>query len=294
MVHLVCTTTGARGLSTHPSRQVHQSSWLPRRESACKAQRTDLGAEEFPQSQEESISQAKQALLSALSVDKKRRKKGYALWPGIKRLAVEIPIADDSPAAQLALARDLLSTLPAAAGLPAVVFASQAVTDHARAQNVPFEVYSLAEAMDDSEGLEGPLMLFGAGREQAADCKRIAEELWRGKVLLVVNAEWLRDLPDDMRSFAEALEPVYFFMPIAFTGLLGGKTGFVFRWSESSTDSRFWKIFLDDGGIRSIGRMASKPTQADLETAVYNASAAKSPLAAGAKLVNKLTKGFKK
>lgn len=75
-------------------------------------------------------------------------------------------------------------------------------------------------------------------------------------------------------------------------GIFGGKEGFVFRWSKSQVDST-WQIYLEDKGIKRVGRMATKPNEGDIEAAVYNASAAKSPLTAGAKFFNKVTKGLR-
>lgn len=78
-----------------------------------------------------------------------------------------------------------------------------------------------------------------------------------------------------------------------FQGIFGGKTGFVFRWTKSRVGASTWRIYLDDKGIQRVGQMATKPTESDIESAVYNASAAKSPLTAGAKFFNKLTAGLR-
>jgi hypothetical protein len=77
-------------------------------------------------------------------------------------------------------------------------------------------------------------------------------------------------------------------------GMLGrGQQAFLFRWLQSSEGAK-WAFFLQErGGMQRIGLMPKKPTNEDMEVMVYNATAAKSPLAAGAKLFGKLTKGLR-
>ena len=73
----------------------------------------------------------------------------------------------------------------------------------------------------------------------------------------------------------------------------GGKEAFLFKWALSE-ESRKWLFFLKDGNdMKLIGQMDNKPSNEDMEAMVYNNSASKSPLTAGAKMFNKLTKGFR-
>jgi hypothetical protein len=117
---------------------------------------------------------------------------GQALWAGVKRLIIEIPVQETDAQAQLELVQVFLNALPPAAGTPLVVFGSQDVTDHAREQDVPFVVYSLEECFADEDGedeeLTGPLILMGPSAEQAAECKGLVDSLWSGRLVLVVNA----------------------------------------------------------------------------------------------------------
>lgn len=143
------------------------------------------------------------------------------MWPGVKWLALEIPIADQSPPAQLAVARALIATIPAAAGMPTVIFGSQEATDHARGENVPFSVYSVDEAAvpgeDEEDDLRGPLLIFDTSYDQAEACVKIVEELWSGRVAIVANAGWLRDEPPAAaEELADALQAVYYFLPVQF------------------------------------------------------------------------------
>ena len=46
-------------------------------------------------------------------------------------------------------------------------------------------------------------------------------------------------------------------------------------------------------GLERVGRMPSKPSNEDMETMVYNASAAKSPLSQGARMFGNLTRGLR-
>jgi hypothetical protein len=89
---------------------------------------------------------------------------GQALWAGVKRLIIEIPVQETDAQAQLELVQVFLNALPPAAGTPLVVFGSQDVTDHAREQDV------------------------GPSAEEAAACKGLVDSLWSGRLVLVVNA----------------------------------------------------------------------------------------------------------
>lgn len=144
---------------------------------------------------------------------------GRALWPGVKRLLIEIPLADTSPTADLELANELIGSIPAAAGIPIVVFESQASTDSARAEDVPFVVFSLDECIseeEEEEELSGPLLIIGAAADRCSACRRVVNQLWSGRLLLIINAAWMRgDVADEDVSFARSLDPIYFFLPIA-------------------------------------------------------------------------------
>jgi hypothetical protein len=150
------------------------------------------------------------------------RVQGVALWGGVKRLALEIPIADQSPAAQVKLVSQLLAAIPQAAGLPTIVFGSQEVADHARNNDAPFAAFSVAEAATPPEGdddqLSGPLLLFETSYDDAAACEKIVNSMWAGRVVVVVNAGWLRDAPPaTVEGFAESLDAIYYFLPVTFS-----------------------------------------------------------------------------
>lgn len=150
------------------------------------------------------------------------RVQGMQLWQGVKRLALEIPIADQSPAAQLAIAQALIATFPSAAGLPIVVFGLGEVAEYARTVNVAFASFSVEEAAlpsdDADDELSGPLLLFGTSYDQAQACQQIVEGMWRGRLVVVANAGWLRDTPPpEVEEFADTLDAVYFFLPVSFS-----------------------------------------------------------------------------
>ena len=130
-------------------------------------------------------------------------------------------MADQRPAAQVKLAGQLLRAVPKQAGLASVVFGSQEVADYARKQNAPFAVFSVEEAAapieEDDEKLSGPLLVMETSWDDAGKCQQVVEKLWTGKVVLVVNAEWLRDEPPvAVSDFAQSLNAVYYFLPVTF------------------------------------------------------------------------------
>ena len=77
-------------------------------------------------------------------------------------------------------------------------------------------------------------------------------------------------------------------------GRLGGnREAFLFRWTRSS-DTAKWAFFLQQkDGLECISLADKKPSNADMETMVFSVSANKSPLAAGARLFGRLTKGLR-
>ncbi len=75
---------------------------------------------------------------------------------------------------------------------------------------------------------------------------------------------------------------------------LTAQEGAVFRLALAP--SAPWKVYAatGGGGWEAVGRMNRRPTQEDIEDVFYNASAASSPLAKGAKLIKGLVGGKKK
>lgn len=68
---------------------------------------------------------------------------------------------------------------------------------------------------------------------------------------------------------------------------------YVFKCAKVDGDK--WSVFLEESeGVKCVGQMDDKPTGADIEAMVYNASAASSPLTAAAKTISRLLQAFKK
>jgi hypothetical protein len=89
------------------------------------------------------------------------------------------------------------------------------------------------------------------------------------------------------------VEPRYYV--VYMQGLLGGnRLAYLFRWSQSKV-SKKWCVYMEEKDQTfCIGQMDSKPSNADIESMVYNASAVKSPVTAGVKMLSRLTQGFGK
>jgi len=57
------------------------------------------------------------------------------------------------------------------------------------------------------------------------------------------------------------------------------KEGALFRWKRGAGNDDKWKLFLDEKGeFKQIGQSPTRPTESQLVSAIYNATAAKAPL----------------
>lgn len=249
-------------------------------------------AAELPDSREQSIQQAAEALVAQLPKEKKG--KGSKAG-GMKKLAIDVPVADESPAGVVALARDLLTQLPrSAADSFTVVFGDAAA---AEAAGSSAGLSNPVAAVDPSHGgqLAGPLLVVGATQQQVADVQEMLFG-WRGTFVVTLNAEWdAEGIADtDLASFIKSFEHVYCFGPLDIQGFFSKRSGCVFKWAKKGSPAAApWHILLREGEAawQVVGRQARRPTPGDLEVAFYNAAAANSPLTQGVKFIKGLTGG---
>ena len=69
------------------------------------------------------------------------------------------------------------------------------------------------------------------------------------------------------------------------------KNGALFHWQKERGYDAKWFIFLeDDQQFKQIGQQATRPTQFELETALYNATAAESPITKGIEFFQRMRK----
>lgn len=60
------------------------------------------------------------------------------------------------------------------------------------------------------------------------------------------------------------------------------KDGALFRWQKEKGVEAKWQIFIEENqDFKQIGQLAKRPSQEELELAVYNATAADSPITKG-------------
>ncbi|KAK9821472.1 hypothetical protein WJX81_007791 [Elliptochloris bilobata] len=247
---------------------------------------------DIPNSREEAIAQAVEALAAQLATAPSSKKaKGFG-GAGAKRLAVEMPLADTGPRATAQLAADLLARLPAElAGSFTLVFAD---VDAALGASdlVPNAVLPLDACEGDAAA--GALLIIGAQAEQAGALEALLGR-WRGRSAVLLNPGWggTGGLPGQHAVLAASFDVVYCFEPIAVRAFLTTTEGVVLRRvARGGAAGAPWLVFKRagwDGTHKLIGRLPRRPNAQDLELVFYNNSAAESPITQGIKAFRGLT-----
>eukprot|EP01026_Neomeris_dumetosa_P040212 TRINITY_DN3319_c1_g1_i1.p2 TRINITY_DN3319_c1_g1~~TRINITY_DN3319_c1_g1_i1.p2 ORF type:complete len:276 (+),score=27.54 TRINITY_DN3319_c1_g1_i1:42-869(+) len=102
------------------------------------------------------------------------------------------------------------------------------------------------------------------------------------QVAILVNCDWCLDPPQGWEEFCESFQPIYVFRPLEVKGFIGQKTGFMFK--NGIDKNSPYSFCLNDekaGKLIQVGQQVSRPSSEDIETVMYNASAADSPINKG-------------
>ena len=260
------------------------------RDSATVPGATPSGAGEMdivpPISREDSFEQAREAIGSvcakrAKKAGKKVRKSsGKALAQ--LRVAVELPLAADTSVGD------------------AEVAAYAASKSDGKVEHVSIDQALISDGCDLARG-DGAVALVGVNAEdQIGSARRIAE-LSGARPIVAVNVEWehagdggvtfRNSRGDDGETvtadevFANSFSVVYSYLPLAIQGLMGAtQEGAVFKCVRGGApEGSPWRILVKDdkGAYQQVGAMQRRPEQEDLESALYNAAAAQSPVNKG-------------
>lgn len=260
-----------------------------------------------PVSRDDSFAQAREAIAAvcakrAKKAGKKRRSSGKALAP--LRVAVELPLASDAPADVRAMvvgacAGGVVGT--AVYGDAAAAAATSGGKDDIR-EHVHIDDALRGVGCDLAMG-EGAVALVGVADDQVAAARRVVE-LAGARPVVGVNVEWFhagdggvtfraaavdpddaRRTPDATAVFANSFSVVYSYLPLAIQGVTGATTeGAVFKCVRGGApEGSPWRILVKDdaGEYQQVGAMQRRPEQEDLESALYNAAAAKSKINKG-------------
>ena len=256
-----------------------------------------------PVSRDDSFAQAKEAIAAvcakrAKKAGKKRRSSGKALAP--LRVAVELPLASDAP-------NDVRAMVVGACG--GGVVGTAVYGDAAAAAETSSGMDDITEHVHIDDALkgigcdlamgEGAVALVGITDEQVAKARRVAE-LAGARPVVGVNVEWFHAgdggvtfrgtqnpdaQPDPVAAFANSFSVVYSYLPLAIQGVTGATTeGAVFKCVRAGApEGSPWRILVKDdaGAYQQVGAMQRRPEQEDLESALYNAAAAKSKINKG-------------
>ena len=232
----------------------------------------------LPDSREESISQACAAISANLPSQKgaKGKKKqapsqsvpGFA-GAGIK-LSVEIPVADESEAAALQLASELISGLPSPWPTQfTVVSAFPGASSCPRQLTPSIKVVSLDSCLDEASEslLSSCIIIIGPKTSQLGDIEWLLSQ-WRGAVTILLNAEWSAvggeedaGVDPEYTAFVKSFNAVYCFMPLLIKAfVVSQQEGAVFRFATGGGTSGGSGSRSTSSGFQSSSSAVSQDT----------------------------------
>ena len=217
------------------------------------------------------------------------------------RLAVELPVADDSDEALVEMTTGVLGE-GAGEECTAVFGSASACAVAKKTPGVKYECVSIDDAWSpaDASVRSGLIALVGIPAERVAAAAKKCEA-GAGRPVVCVNVEWEHDgdggltwgmnrqqagiddqMPDPVEAFANSFTVVYSFLPLSIQTTMFGSTteGAVFKCVRGGAPAGTpWRILVkENGAYEQVGAMQRRPQQTDLEAALYNSIAAKSPV----------------
>lgn len=251
------------------------------------------GGEAPPESREEAIEQAAGSVSSLLEKALKRRGPTTVKQRRQERqvkLRVEIPVLDDAPSSLVALTLDLVSALfPGAREPPrvAVFFTNASSVTLARDQSSASSFHSLQSEQEVPSDV-AVVLVAGARFDDTASLQALARNV-TPRPIVVLNPEWSPDDESDASwgAFVSSFDAAYTFLPLAIQGLFSKTEGAVVKSARSGAP---WLIFVKeaDGTFTRLSSLKRRPGPAELESALYNAMAANSPVTKSIKFLRGL------
>jgi len=234
------------------------------------------------------------------------------------RYAIELPVADTSARATIALAEGVLARL-APAGGAVLVYADEGAASAAAAVaaqasiSLRRAVLSLrAACRAASLPSASVLILVAPAVADVALVEQLLDEVWAPPSpssssassssppppVVVINPGWAERggagvLPREYERLGDSFAVAYSFCPVAISGLVRGKQGAVLLnrgdktggggggGNGGGTAAAAWRILCEtnvEGRFVQIGQARTRPSDDDIQAAFLNASAAASPL----------------
>lgn len=256
----------------------------------------DISDEDLPASLEESVESACEALRTVLGSGKTgkrgKKRKAQAAPRSLRRLTVEVPVLDTSSQTLVYLASAVAQEL-SSGGPVSAVFPGKDAGD--LPQEVPHASVVVNLEGASVSALTNRLVVVAPEEDCMAGVFELVSEIWRGEVVVLLSPQWGKDVPEELEGFRRTFEVVYSFLPLAMQGLLGKKEGALLKWVKEKNTTAKWRIFVKggDGEFKCVGQQVERPKDEELELAMYNASAAESPVTKGIQYLRNLTGGQK-
>ncbi|GAQ82394.1 hypothetical protein KFL_001100080 [Klebsormidium nitens] len=219
-----------------------------------------------------------------------RRKGGIASQ---LRLQIEVPVADETPEAQIQLAREVCDgAFSDKKGAPlsvAIFVASEKVRRVAaeELQSIGEAPVASVQTLREGETFPdnaGAVLLLGPKEEQIAHLRSIVGTAG-SRPIVVLNPEWpdASEAEENNKAFVASFDVCYSFLPLNIEAMLSKFEGAVLKFVRSGPPQGApWVIFVKGNeGLKPVKTYKSRPTAKDLEDIFYNYSASQSPVNKG-------------
>lgn len=265
----------------------------------CAAAANADGFERPPASKEQAFEQARTAIeyvvatrnnanLSATSGGKKKKIKAKVTG---KRVAVELPLADESPKEMATLVVELLKNI---SGRTVVYCGTAPYAAAVAAAGCPGDIrdMSVAGSMEVVPVATDLLLFVGVQSGQIGALRTVSMRAPACPVVLV-NAEWDPSaVPGGERAFVDTFQVIYSLTPLAIQGLMKNSEGAVFKCATSAPPSTVpWLVYWNGEVIKED---MARPSPVELEQILYNKAAEDSALVKAAEVLRKLNPFAKK
>ncbi|GAB5364574.1 hypothetical protein AAMO2058_000981800 [Amorphochlora amoebiformis] len=264
-----------------------------------------------PESLEESLTQASNAVVAYLKTGKFKTKvpktKGRAgrkaagamkelmelsgKTSGGARMALEMSIGAEDPHKVARMAITLSKSLPRPISIrfadPKIQKAAESLLDSASASSTRL---SSIENGNNEGSEEATLMLVGAEGKRLGPVVSLVDSQAKKTNIVLLNADFTPQPPNAARGFVDTFEVIYSVLPLQIQGFMSSKQGSLFR-AYQDKERFFWRAFMAEGKDnkdkwKAVGSWKVRPNAKQLEDAMYGNGAAENP-------VNKGIEGFK-
>lgn len=264
----------------------------------ANARANDESTVEAPRALEDALAGAARACARARRARKSAKSKPF-------RACIELPLADSSDSSALALAQSVVGKNASEA---TCVFGTRSARDEALRRRSEYEAIDVNEewGIEKARARKGVIVFVGVSEKDVSAAAKKCEEGGE-RECAAANVEWAHDgdggksfsakvkKANATEAFANSFTVVYSFLPLKIDIAWGSSLeGAVFkRVEDGNVEDEPWRVLVKEGGkFEQVGAMQRRPQQGDIEAALYNSIAAKSPVNKGVGFLSEAARGL--